>query len=57
MTHTCRAPVNDWKEKPRQVPVRILVKWRKGCKPRNVLVESESEKWVRPFRGIRRIKT
>jgi hypothetical protein len=36
--------------------VVILVKWRKGCKPRNVLVGNNEDRWVRPFRGMRRIK-
>ena len=57
MTHTCRAPLKSWEEKPHQVEVGILIRWRRGCKPRNVLVGTADECWVRPFRGMLRIKT
>lgn len=35
-------------------PVVVLVRWAKGCKPRNVLIErQDGSRTVRPFRGLR----
>ena len=55
MTYSCRAPVTDWQRHPGRVLVRVLVRWRKGCKPRNVAVEDKTgRRWIRPFRGLRK---
>ena len=35
------------------LPVVVLVRWRKGAKPRNVLIQrADGTKVVRPFRGL-----
>jgi hypothetical protein len=58
--YTCKHP-----EDGRKVTVRVLYRWS-GKGPRNVLVVAEGyvdgypenmkTKWVRPFRGMRRVK-
>jgi len=55
-TYAARPPLKLWNEKRKPVTVRVVVRWRKGCKPRNVLVEDICGfRWVRPFRGMRKV--
>jgi len=69
MTYSCPAPRSDWRTHPGRVLVRIVCRWRPGCKPRNICVEEVYpsmahmgraglvpvwRRWVRPWRGTRR---
>lgn len=54
VTYECLAPVSRWGEDRSRVVVTVITRW-KGKGPRNVLVEGASCRWVRPFRGLRKI--
>lgn len=39
-------------------PVKVLIQWGPGGGPRNVLIQREDgSKVVRPFRGLRRVRS
>ncbi len=56
--YLARRPLGHWRHKPGHSAVKVICRWRKGCKPRNVAVEclETGTRWVRPFRGMRRVK-
>ncbi len=57
--YTCVYPPAAWKRSGFRTMVRVIVRWGKGGGPRNVAVEElgSGRRWVRPFRGLRRIDT